>query len=87
MHHFDQSIEFFILIEIAFIVSVDGKEMLIPGENAHVRLTTFRKMVMKVGQNFTIREGKTTLLTGMITKEHPNVDLTHQKLSDVVFKE
>lgn len=59
--------------------------MLIPGEHASARLTTFKPMVIRNGQRFTIREGKVTVLTGLVTKEHPTVDLPHNKLSEVVI--
>lgn len=66
---------------------VDGKKMLIPGEHAHARFTTFRPMIISTGQRFTIREGKTTVLTGIITNEHENVELPQNKLSEVVINE
>lgn len=57
--------------------------MLIPGEHASARLTTFKPMVIRNGQRFTIREGKVTVLTGLVTAEHPIVDLPQNKLSGV----
>lgn len=57
--------------------------MLIPGEHASARLTTFKPMVIRNGQRFTIREGKVTVLTGLVVKEHPIVDLPQNKLSGV----
>lgn len=60
--------------------------MLIPGEHASARLTTFKPMVLRNGQRFTIREGKVTVLTGLVTKDdYPIVDLPHNKLSEVVI--
>lgn len=61
--------------------------MLMPGEHGKARLTTFRPMVLKSGQRFSIREGKTTVLTGIVTKEHPIVEVPNKKLSEVVIKE
>lgn len=58
-----------------------------PGEHANVRLTTYRPMVVSIGQRFTIREGKITVLTGIVTKEHENIHVENNKLSDVVIKE
>lgn len=57
--------------------------MLMAGEHANARLTTFWPMVIGTGQRFTIREGKTTVITGVVTKEHPNVVLPKNKLSEV----
>lgn len=67
--------------------TVSGKEMLIPGEHANIRLTIFKKMVMNNGQAFTIREGHVTVATGIITKAHPSVELPFNKLSKVQIKE
>ncbi|XP_055294852.1 elongation factor Tu-like [Sitodiplosis mosellana] len=66
---------------------LEGKNILIPGEHATARLTTFRPMIISAGQRFTIREGKTTVLTGVVTKEHEIVDVPKNKLSEVVIKE
>lgn len=66
---------------------LDGKNILIPGEHAKARLTTFRPMVISAGQRFTIREGKTTVLTGVVTKEHPIIDVPKNKLSEIVMVE
>lgn len=66
---------------------MDGKDILIPGENATVRLTLFKKMVMKVGQAFTIREGPITVATGIIASIKPSVELPFNKLSKVEIVE
>lgn len=66
---------------------VDGKNMLIPGEHGNVRLTIFKKMVMNIGQPFTIREGHATVVTGIITKVQPSVELPFNKLSKVKIQE
>lgn len=58
-----------------------------PGEHGNARLTTFWPMVVSSGQRFTIREGKTTVLSGVVTKEHPNVVLPKNKLSEVTIVE
>lgn len=67
--------------------AVGGKEMLIPGEHANVRLTIFKKMVMNPGQPFTIREGHITVATGIITNELESVELPFNKMSKVQIKE
>lgn len=58
--------------------------MLIPGEQANVRLTLFKQMVMNIGQAFSIREGHYTVTTGIITKIRPAVVVRGNKLSNVV---
>lgn len=76
----------YLLSNRAYILShfsVDGKDILIPGENARVRLTIFKQMVMKEGQAFTIREGHITVATGIITAIKPIVELPFNKLSKV----
>lgn len=75
------------LIRPKFVQTVEGKSLLIPGEHATARLTTFKPMIIATGQRFTIREGKTTVLTGVVTKEHDIIDVPKDKLSDVVIKE
>lgn len=61
--------------------------MLMPGEHGAARLTTLEPMVVKAGQRFSIREGKTTVLTGIVTKEHPTITVPQRKLSLIEFKE
>ena len=43
--------------------------MIMPGEHAQVYLTLQWKMVMSVGQTFTIRENNVTVATGMVTEK------------------
>lgn len=62
---------------------MEGKDILIPGEHAKARLTTFKPMIIRAGQRFTIREGKTTVLTGVVTKEHEIIKLPKNKLSEI----
>lgn len=61
--------------------------MLIPGEHGSARLTTLEPMVVSAGQRFSIREGKTTVLTGVVTKEHPIIEVPKRRLSLIDFKE
>lgn len=68
---------------VPFSLVVDGRDVLIPGEHANVRLTIFKNMVMCIGQAFSIREGHVTVATGIITKIHTNVELPFNKLSKV----
>lgn len=60
---------------------VGGKDMLMPGEHSTARLTTLEPMVVSAGQRFSIREGKTTVLTGVVTKEYPTITVPKKKLS------
>ncbi|XP_076059780.1 mitochondrial translation elongation factor Tu 1 [Oratosquilla oratoria] len=48
-------------------VIVQGKEMVMPGEDAKLQLKLLKPMVMEKGQRFTLRSGNTTLGTGVIT--------------------
>lgn len=69
------------------LLTVGGKDMLIPGEHGTARLTTLEPMVVSAGQRFSIREGKTTVLTGVVTKEHPIITVPKKRLSLIEFKE
>jgi elongation factor Tu len=42
--------------------------MIMPGDHSTVELTLLKKMVMTMGQQFTIRENNMTVATGIITK-------------------
>lgn len=56
--------------------------MLMPGDHStNLRLTLFRRMVMSVGQPFTIREQGITVATGVVTKKRDSVNLPLNKLS------
>lgn len=78
-----------IIIEIFrfILLPVSGKNMLMPGEHGTARLTTLEPMVVKAGQRFSIREGKTTVLTGVVTKEYPTIAIPKKRLSLIEFKE
>ncbi|CRL06158.1 CLUMA_CG018892, isoform A [Clunio marinus] len=63
-----------------------NNSMLMPGDHANsVRLTLFSKMVMSKGQSFTIRENGCTVATGVVTNQHPPVNLPLNKLSKLVL--
>merc|ERR1712226_1260072 len=47
--------------------------MVLPGEQATVRLTTLRNMPLFVGQKFTLRENKQTVGTGVISTLLPPI--------------
>ena len=52
---------------------VNDKEMAMPGEDAALSLRMHRPMVLEKGQRFTLRDGNTTLGTGVITEVLPNM--------------
>jgi elongation factor Tu len=54
-------------------VVIPGKDMVMPGEDAKVQLKLIKPMVLEQGTRFTLREGKTTLGTGVITKINANM--------------
>lgn len=64
-------------------VDMPNDQFLMPGEHAKIRLTTFRKMVMSIGQTFTIRENGCTVATGVITERHEPIYLPMNKLSKI----
>lgn len=74
-------------IPIFISLIVNGKNMMMPGEHGAARLTTLEPMVVSSGQRFSIREGKTTVLTGIVTKEHPIISIPKKRLSLIEFKE
>lgn len=84
---FDLKNEIVYKSKISLSIPATGKEMLVPGEHANVRLTIFKKMVMNNGQTFTIREGHVTVATGIITSTRADVELPFNKLSKVDIKE
>lgn len=49
-------------------VVIPGKDMVMPGEDAKLVLKLIRPMVLEQGQRFTLRDGNTTLGTGVVTK-------------------
>ncbi|GLV32568.1 mitochondrial translation elongation factor Tu 1 [Carabus blaptoides fortunei] len=49
-------------------VTIPGKEMVMPGEDAKLLLKLLRPMVLEQGQRFTLRDGNITLGTGVVTK-------------------
>ena len=65
---------------LAFRLDVPKEEgdMVLPGDQATVRLTVLKNMPLFVGQRFTLRENKMTVASGIITKLHPPI-LTHSK--------
>ena len=60
-------------------------DMIIPGDNANVKLTVKTTMPLFVGQKFTIRENKQTVATGVITNLLDPIP-THSKTKLVKIK-
>lgn len=60
--------------------------MIMPGEHGDVQISLLNKMVMDVGQSFTIRENGRTVATGIISKFLTNVDVTKNNLSKITFE-
>ena len=66
-------------------ISKDEGDMIIPGDNANVKLTVLKTMPLFVGQKFTIRENRQTVATGVITQLLPQIP-THTKSKLVKLK-
>ncbi|XP_788937.2 elongation factor Tu, mitochondrial [Strongylocentrotus purpuratus] len=58
----------------ARITLPEGKEMVMPGEDTSLEIALKRPMVSEVGQRFTLRDGRITLGTGIITKVLTNIE-------------
>lgn len=52
-----------------------------PGEHAQTKVTLMKRMPLMVGQAFTIRENKSTVVTGVITKKLESVHVVKTKLN------
>lgn len=57
--------------------------MLMPGEHSEIQITLLNKMVMNIGQPFTVRENGRTVATGIITKILPNINIVKNNLSKI----
>ena len=60
-------------------------DMVIPGDQASLKLTVLKSMPLFVGQKFTIRENRQTVATGVITELLPQIE-THSKSKLVKLK-
>ncbi|XP_038053738.1 elongation factor Tu, mitochondrial-like [Patiria miniata] len=58
----------------ARITLPEGKEMVMPGEDVSLTLALQKNMVVEVGQRFTLRDGRITLGTGIITEILPQIE-------------
>lgn len=63
------------LVNIFGCSTDESANMLLPGEHGTVKLTLLWKMVMVPGQQFTIRENKVTVATGIVTDMLPAVHI------------
>lgn len=57
----------------------------LPGEHNTANVTLLQRMVMTLGQSFTIRENNVTVATGMVTKLLPSVEIPAKRLDRVDF--
>lgn len=55
--------------------------MIMPGEHAEVVVTLLNKMIMDIGQPFTVRENGRTVATGIISDILSNVNVSKNNLS------
>lgn len=60
--------------DITARVFVEGRDMVMPGEDARLEIRLFQPMAIEQGQRFTLREGRITAGTGVITKVLPNLN-------------
>lgn len=70
---------------IACRVDVAGGSMLMPGDHSDVFLTLPKKMLMDVGQSFTVREHGRTVATGIISQVLPSVLVTTTQIGKVAI--
>lgn len=59
--------------------------MLMPGEQCAANLTLVKKMPIVEGQSFTVRENRTTVATGIITKALQPIEVDKRKLNLLVI--
>ncbi|XP_031369167.1 uncharacterized protein LOC102670642 [Apis dorsata] len=66
-------------------VNLVNKSLVMPGEDFTVHLKLIRPMVCEKGQRFTLRDGKKTLATGVITNILPSLD-QYERLEILIGK-
>merc|ERR1712062_23181 len=57
----------------SYISLPEGKEILMPGEDANINLRMNKQMTLKEGQQFTLRGGGATIASGKVTKVNENM--------------
>lgn len=55
-------------------VMFEGRDMVMPGEDAKLEIRLYKPMALEQGQRFTLREGHVTAGTGVVTKILPNLN-------------
>ncbi|CAL8148740.1 unnamed protein product [Orchesella dallaii] len=55
-------------------ITIPGKDMVMPGEDAKLLMKLYKPMVLEKGQRFTLRDGNTTLGTGVIVTVKKNLN-------------
>ncbi|KAG8176453.1 hypothetical protein JTE90_023100 [Oedothorax gibbosus] len=55
-------------------IDMPGKEMIMPGEDATLKMKFIKPMVIESGQRFTLRDGMTTFGTGVFTTIHQDLN-------------
>lgn len=61
-----------------------GTEMILPGEQATIKLSTMDRMPILKGQCFTIRENHQTVATGIVTNTFDPINTTNVKRLDKI---
>ncbi|XP_065562111.1 elongation factor Tu-like [Artemia franciscana] len=61
-------------------INLPDKELVMPGEDARIEMKLQKPCVMEQGQRFTIRDGSTTIGTGVVTKILPRLSEMERKL-------
>ncbi|XP_076050604.1 mitochondrial translation elongation factor Tu 2 [Oratosquilla oratoria] len=65
---------------------VEGTDMIMPGDHTAVEVTLQERMVVRLGQSFTVRENNSTVATGIITELLPTVEVANKRLDKVDFE-
>ncbi|XP_015124303.1 uncharacterized protein LOC107046239 [Diachasma alloeum] len=72
-------------VQCRFDLKLDGNtKMLMPGEQCATNLTLVKRMPIIEGQSFTIRENRSTVATGIITKALKSIQIDKRKLNLIV---
>ncbi|XP_064106499.1 elongation factor Tu-like [Macrobrachium nipponense] len=63
----------------------DQLTMVMPGEHCNVSITLLQRMVLSIGEAFTIRENNITVATGVVTSLLNSVSVINKKLDKLKF--
>ncbi|XP_011313300.1 elongation factor Tu, mitochondrial-like [Fopius arisanus] len=73
-------------VQCRFDFQLEGEsKMLMPGEQCATNLTLVKKMPIVEGQSFTIRENRSTIATGIITKALKPLNIDKKRLNLIVI--